>query len=272
MCANPALQHYYRDFALDKLLSLAAFLRAIPVQNSEQGDFLPYLRESPDSLLDRIEKKLQRQLRAPRFQGAHVGIETRRGLLNERSVTALYVALRISELLKGVYRPRICEIGGGTGYVAYWCDQIGLTDYTIVDLPTVGAVQAYFLAQNLGSERIVLSGELRNNLSDGCVKLISGTDFIHGTFAFDILVNCDSFPEMSGPVIREYLRRGYSVFRRLLSINQETMAWRPGGPVDFQERVGDVLEEIGGFRRLFRFPFWMRPGYVEEVYETLPLA
>jgi hypothetical protein len=63
-------------------------------------------------------------------RGAHFGIETRRGLLSERSVTPLYVALRISELLKGVHRPRICEIGGGTGYVACWCDQIGLTKYT----------------------------------------------------------------------------------------------------------------------------------------------
>ena len=41
ICANPALQHYYRLFSLDKLLSLAASLRAIPVQNSEQGDFIP---------------------------------------------------------------------------------------------------------------------------------------------------------------------------------------------------------------------------------------
>jgi hypothetical protein len=28
-----------------------------------------------------------------------------------------------------------------------------------------------------------------------------------------------------------------------------------------------VIDEIGGFRRLARFPFWMRPGYVEELYE-----
>jgi hypothetical protein len=272
ICANPAIQNYFRDFVLDKLLSLAASLRAIPVQNGEQGDFLPYLRESPDSLLDKIETKLHCKLRAPRFQGAHFGIKTRRGLLSERSVTALYVALRISELLKGVDRPRICEIGGGTGYVAYWCDQIGLTDYTIVDLPTVGAVQAYFLAQNLGSERVVLSGESKDDLSDRCVKLISGTDFSSGSFDFDILVNCDSFPEMAGSVMRDYLRRGHFVSRRLLSINQEAMGPRSGRHGDVQERVGDVLDEIGGFRRLTRCPFWLRPGYVEEVYDTLPLG
>jgi tetratricopeptide (TPR) repeat protein len=29
-----------------------------------------------------------------------------------------------------------------------------------------------------------------------------------------------------------------------------------------------VIDEIGGFRRLARFPFWMRPGYVEEIYSS----
>jgi hypothetical protein len=35
-----------------------------------------------------------------------------------------------------------------------------------------------------------------------------------------------------------------------------------------QERVGDVIDEIGGFHRFARFPFWMRPGHVEDIYEA----
>jgi len=27
-----------------------------------------------------------------------------------------------------------------------------------------------------------------------------------------------------------------------------------------------ILEDVGGFRRLYRFPFWLRNGYVEELY------
>jgi hypothetical protein len=30
--------------------------------------------------------------------------------------------------------------------------------------------------------------------------------------------------------------------------------------------VAKVLEDVGGFRRLYRFPFWLRNGYVEELY------
>jgi hypothetical protein len=264
--ANPAHQQHIRQLAFDKLLSLAAFLRAIPVQTVEQGDFLPYLRESPDSLLERIEAKLQREISAPRFHGGLFGITTRRGVFTERSLMAIYVALRIRELLHEVRSPSICEIGGGVGYVAYYCNWLGLTDYTIVDLPTVSAVQAYFLSQNLGgADRIALSGEPGGRPDR--VELISGADFSCGTHKFDLIVNVDSFPEMSGPIVRGYLDRDHSRFRYLLSINQEAMAQR-SVPHDRQERVGDVVDEIGGFRRLYRFPFWMRPGYVEEVYEA----
>lgn len=46
------------------------------------------------------------------------------------------------------------------------------------------------------------------------------------------------------------------------------MAPRSSRPDDRQERVGDVIDKSGGFRRLARFPFWMRPGHVEEIYEA----
>jgi hypothetical protein len=260
LLAQPTKQQQVRELAFDRLLSLAAFLRAIPVQTVEQGDFRPYLREHPDALLDRIEEKIQREIRAPRFHGGLFGLKTKRGLFTERSITAIYVALRLRALLSGITRPRICEIGGGAGYLAYFCNWLGLADYTIVDLPTVSAVQAYFLAQNLGADRISLSGESGDRYH---VKLLGGIEA--SSFEFDIIVNVDSLPEMSGPIMRDYLGRGG--FRILLSINQEAMA--PRSAQSHQERVGDVIDEIGGFHLLSRYPFWMRPGYVEEVYETL---
>ncbi len=256
--ADPAVQQHVRQLAFDRLLSLAASLRAIPVQTVEQGDFLPYLQQHPDALLDRIEEKIQQEIHAPHFHGGLFGLKTKRGLFTERSFTAIYVALRLRELLSPIDDPRICEIGGGAGYVAYYCNWLGLTNYTIVDLPTVGAVQAYFLAQNLGADRISLSGEL---FCPDRIKVISAADI--SALDFDVIVNVDSFPEMSGSTMRGYLRQ--SSARYLLSINQEAMARRSAD--EFQERVGDVIEEIKGFRRLSRCPFWMRPGYVEEVYE-----
>lgn len=267
--ANPPHTQQVCQFAFDKLLSLAESLRVIPLQTIEQGDFLPYLQANPDALLERIEEKLQRPIRAPRFQGALFAMATKRGLFTERNVTGLYVALRIKEILDCVRNPTICEIGGGAGYVAYYCNWLGLTDYTIVDLPTVSAVQAYFLAQNLdgGADRLVLSGEADDRPNR--VKLIAGTDFAASTRRFDLIVNVDSFPEMSGPVLRGYLNHIRSKCRYLLSINQEAMAQRTTRPDDRQERVGDVINEIGGFRRLARSRFWLRPGYVEELYAPI---
>jgi hypothetical protein len=267
--ADPAHQAFIGNFAFDKLLSLAAALRAIPIQNAEQGDFLPILREGPNALLERIEAKLGHRVLPPRFQGGLFGLSTARGGLSERSVTGLYVARRIGELLDGVRNPSVCEIGGGAGYVAYYCSTLGLADYTIVDLPTVSAVQAFFLANNLdgGAERIVLSGEPDDR--PDTVKLINGADFISGSRTFDLVVNVDSFPEINGPTLRGYLRHVRAHARRLLSVNQEARASRDAGqPGNVQECVGDVVDEIGGFRRTSRFLFWLRPGYVEETYET----
>jgi hypothetical protein len=101
------------------------------------------------------------------------------------------------------------------------------------------------------------------------VDLLAQKDLRAGN---DLLARMFATPEMASSVMRNYLRRGHSDFRRLLGINQEAMGQRSAQGGDIQERVGDVLHEIGGFRRLSRFPFWLQPGYVEEVYETLPLG
>ncbi len=86
-----------------------------------------------------------------------------------------------------------------------------------------------------------------------------------------MVVNVDSFPEMNTKVMEGYLRKIQLSTSRLLSINQEAMYFRSRPDVDdIQERVGDVVDKIGDFRRLARFPFWMRKGYVEELYEPMP--
>lgn len=270
LVTEPAHLRFVHQLAFDKLLSLAAYLRVVPLQNIEQGDFTPYLKASPDSLLEGIEAKIGVPIVAPPFHGGLYGIRTDHGLFSERSFSALYVALRVKELMAGIAAPRVCEIGGGTGYVAYYCSMLGVTDYTIVDLPTVSAVQAYFLAKNLpgSSDQIVLAGEVDSTTGgEGSVKLMSGADFEAGPRRFDLVVNVDSFPEMGGTVLRAYLGHIRSYARLLLSVNQEAMAARSAQPGDHQERVGDVIDRLGGFRRLTRFPSWVRPGYVEELYE-----
>jgi hypothetical protein len=258
-------QSHVRLFAFDKLLSIAEWLRLIPVQTVEQGDFVPVLKRSPDELLNSIEAKLGIKISAPSFSGGLFGLKTAHGIFSERTMSGLYVALRIREFAEKAGRSlRVCEIGGGVGYVAYFCRQFGITDYTLVDLPTVGAVQAHFLMRNLSSESVALTGE---PVSPEKLKIISGETFLtEGHAPFDLLVNVDSLPEMDGRIMRRYI--GSGVFRKLFSINQEAMSVRAGQA--HQERVGDVIDELGGFTLLQRHPCWLRPGYVEELYSATP--
>ena len=52
-----------------------------------------------------------------------------------------------------------------------------------------------------------------------------------------------------------------------LSVNQEAKAYVPGvGP---QQCVAELVDEAGGFERVSRQRYWMRQGYVEEVYRPV---
>ena len=81
-----------------------------------------------------------------------------------------------------------------------------------------------------------------------------------------ILVNTDSLPEMGYVTARGYLPEIRRVTARaFLSVNQEAKAVVPGvGP---QQCVSELMDEEGGFEVLSRQRYWMRQGYVEEVFE-----
>jgi hypothetical protein len=63
-----------------------------------------------------------------------------------RVLEAIYAAWRLKQIAEAHGATRICEIGAGAGLTAYYAALLGLTEYVIIDLPTVNAVQAYMLA------------------------------------------------------------------------------------------------------------------------------
>jgi hypothetical protein len=84
---------------------------------------------------------------------------------------------------------------------------------------------------------------------------------------YDLLFNQDSFPEMHASVSLEYLKTARKIVSYgLLSVNQEAQGPQSLGQV--QTRVQDLVESAGGYRRIYRFPHWLRQGYVEEFYRT----
>jgi hypothetical protein len=83
--------------------------------------------------------------------------------------------------------------------------------------------------------------------------------------ACDVLVNSDSLPEMGRDSAARYLPHIRRVVRKaFLSINQEAKAAVPG--VGTQNCVRELIDAAGGFVCRSRQRFWMRQGYVEEVY------
>jgi hypothetical protein len=127
-------------------------------------------------------------------------------------------------------------------------------------------LQAYFLIRALPGANIVLYGE--EMPTDGCgIRILPGWAFeASPPKTFDVVLNQDSFPEIDRTVVRKYLHDIRRATRKyFLSINHE--AETPTGSSGFRHLVvGDIVNEVGGFERLHRFPCWVRPGYVEELY------
>lgn len=175
------------------------------------------------------------------------------------SLVHAYTAYRLKQL--GVASAeRLVEIGGGYGCLAYVCHRNGFSDYTIVDLPWVNLVQGYMLIMSLPPGSISLFGE-----PDAPVKVRPFWEF--GTLAdrsVDVVINTDSLPEIGEETARQYITDIARVVRKyFLSINQEAMTEYAG--VGHQLHV-NALAAGAPLRLLHRHRYWMRQGYVEELF------
>lgn len=255
---------------VDYLASLAEFLGLMDVEAPDQdGSFGENLHADPALLVERIARHVGIPLEPPPAIGANFGIRTPGGILSGRDLCSLYAALRLRDLAldAGVASPRVCEIGGGVGGVAYYGARLGAR-FTIVDLPIIGVLQAYYLQRALPDHEIRLHGEDPSPTT--AIRLLPTFRFADQPEGFDFLFNQDSIPEMSARYAREYLRHARGMTRHgFLSINQEARALQSGA--EKQSVVRELVDEAGGFRRALRFRHWLRAGYVEELYRPAPL-
>ena len=160
----------------------------------------------------------------------------------------------------------VCELGSGVGYLAYYCYLMGIKNVTLVDIPSVRATAACFLMQNMQGTRFFFSdcSECWSNAPGIRLVLPEHLGSVPRQH-FEVLVNCDSLPEMSADVATDYVQRIPSLCRNFLSINQEAAGkmWH----LDMkQNKVSELVNTASGFQRVSRNLFWLRKGYVEEVY------
>ena len=170
-----------------------------------------------------------------------------------------YVAWRARQLVDPA--AKVLEIGGGYGMLGLLAHRAGMRDWTILDLPFVGCIQMGYLMRVCGADQVSSMDEDRQTP----LTIAKPEDIGHiPDDGLGLVVNCDSLPEMGRETALSYLREIKRITPRFLSINQE--AARPYQNVP-QSVVKDLIEEVGGFRRIYRFRYWMEQGYVEELYE-----
>lgn len=157
-------------------------------------------------------------------------------------------------LLRLGYLPvNLLEIGAGVGLLGHICWQ-WKCPYTVIDLPSVAVLSAYYLSKLCGENEIWLYGEEENGKP--FARFYPSTHYDQVKQNYDVIYNNDSLTEMDEQVMRDYLR---FVNDRLfpdgffLSINHESNS-------------NTVLECSGGLKLRSRSSWMMRPGYMEEVY------
>jgi hypothetical protein len=249
----------------DALVSLAQAVGAAAVTSVEQQGVkahLEALKVDLELLLAEVEKRCGLAVSSPRV-GAAYGCEIGGRLVTIDSLLHSYTLYRLKELGAG-RNSQIAEIGGGFGCLAALAYEAGLKNYAIFDLPWVNAIQGYYLIMSLPPGSVRLYGETTGSLT---VNPFWTFDQLFDR-SLDFVVNTDSLPEMGRLTAANYIKQiGRILSGLFLSINQEAKA--NNGGFGQQNSVGELVKELGGMTRLSRSLYWMRQGYVEEVYSPV---
>lgn len=252
-------------YVIDTLLSLGNALGCLTVQCPEQGKWGYADLDGPRLLRD-IAAAVPMGITPPKAGGGAFGLVTELGVLCQRDFMAIYTALRAADILAGSPKKTVAEIGGGSGTLAYYLGRAGMDQITVFDLPTVSILQAYYLMRDFGVDAVWLYGDAPRPAQFRLLPYWRLDDEEPNAHA--LFINQDSLPEIDAQIAMHYLdaikKKGG---RYLLSINQE------GGERNTittqQSVVSHMIAQSGGFRRQYRFPYWLRAGYVEELYEIL---
>jgi hypothetical protein len=246
---TPAWLSEYSRLVHNQLMRLCEAVGIIKLANPEAynpGDPPPTLA-SPDELLAFADEAFGFRIEFPNPYAEEFGLLTSRGIATLRSIDALYQAWRLWSLCGRNAGARVVEIGGGLGRAAYCAHRIGIGSYTIIDIPLTCVAQAYHLGRTFADHVIELEGESLGRP----IRIKSPTFFFEQADRYDIAFNSDSLPEIDPETASRYVEAMKALCGMFLSINHECFM-----PV--RQTMGVPAE--------YRFPYWIRRGYVEELY------
>jgi len=264
---DPSYRAFLALLAQDTLVSLAEAVGALPVENPAQGMFGTSLHRDTGALVAAVEARLGLDLTPPDLDGGLLKLRTPRGMFGERDLNAIFTAHLLTRILRDTEQPCVCEIGAGSGRTAYWSHRFGVRALSLVDLPDVNVVQGYYLLKALPCDRVTLYGEPVPSEPEGVRILPAGALASADARHFDLVLNQDSFPEMAPATVRDYLAWVRASAKRLLSINHESKP--PYGRDLAHASVPEEIARVGGFALEDRFPYWLRRGYVAELYSVV---
>jgi putative sugar O-methyltransferase len=273
---DPTYRHWAMQATRDNLISLAEAVGAIPIASPDEWVRPSQLRSDPDALVQAIERRLGFPIAPPDVDGGVVKLATSGGMFIDRDLWGVYAAFLIRDALDDSPRRRVCEIGAGAGRAAYWSHRLGITGYTLVDLPHANVVQGHHMLKTLPEDQVVLYGEPGwQNALDRVRVLPAHAATTTAGHDYDLVLNQNSFPEMHPTIVGDYLSWIAQVCAggKLLSVNHERKA-RYGRVLHADERdlahvcTAEAVEAAGGYQRLQRHPYWLRRGYAVELYRV----
>lgn len=254
--SSPIIQKHAAEVCMDYFIRLGEAIGVLPIDNPESEVWLRHASISSAEILEKVEKQLGIDTVEPDIYPGRYGLATPRGVMSYRSIQSIYLGYRIHSLLETAPadQRKICEIGAGLGRPALYAWRYGLRDYTIVDLPFTGISQGYYLMRCLGEDAVQLHGESFPD-ADHRIKLMHPDGFFEASTRYDLIVNVDSLTELGHELASRYVSKIATSCPTFLSINHEV------NPI----RSVELLQDTGRSPRIFRYPYWMRPGYVEEL-------
>ncbi|GJD59624.1 putative sugar O-methyltransferase [Methylobacterium dankookense] len=249
---TPPYQALQSRLIYSLLVRLCEAVGVSRLENPEAYNFsdAPPQAKPVEDLLLGLDGAIGCKIDFPNPYPGEIGLPTIRGIATYRSVQAIYQAYRARDLLTAAGGGRVLEIGGGLGRTAYYANRFGIERYTIIDIPMTSVAQAYYLGSTLSSGSLALYGEDASR----SINLLPPEAFLTSNEKYDLILNVDSLPEMHSDTSHAYIA---SIAKRtpiFLSINHEALG------LTAREIISSVPT-----RKVSRFPYWMRRGYVEEI-------
>jgi hypothetical protein len=198
------------------------------------------------NLLSKIDTDVS-VFRFPNPFYGEIGLQTDRGLISYRAVQAIYQAIAIKKLLPE--NGGVLEIGPGMGRTVLHCHQIGITNYTTVDLPMGIVAQACFLGATIGPDAIWFTTD--QSSPKGKIRILSQSDLAIANERFDLILNVDSIIETGVVESTRYARWIKQHCDTFLSINRNSPRM-------------SLVRLLLGRSKSRAFPLW--PGYIEDVF------